>query len=75
MNAHTFVCYEENTVPNQYTGTMNQLSKYTYHTYTYGEDVHLIVHSLEHTTILKPESLKEEKSNDTDKKWNIYFTL
>ena len=55
-------------MPTQYTDTMEQLGRYASHTYKYGENIHLMVQTLEHTPILKPESLKEEKSDVTDKK-------
>ena len=66
---HTFVCHGETTTPSKYTDAMEQLGRHTTHTYKYGEDIQMLVHTLEETNISKPDYLKKDKTATDERIW------
>ena len=69
MEGHTFVCHGETTTPFKYNDTMEQLGRYATHTYKYGEDVQLLVQTLEETNISKPDDLEKVKTATDERIW------
>ena len=48
---------------------MEQLGRYTTHTYKYGEDMQTLVPTLEEPNILKPDDFQKDKTVTDERVW------
>ena len=69
MEGYTFVCHGEFTTPSKYTDTIDQLGRHTTHTYKYGEDIKMLVQTLEETNISKLDDLHKDKTATDERIW------
>ena len=69
IEGYTFVCHGETTTLSKYTDTMEQLGRYTTHTYKYGEDMQTLVPTLEEPNILKPDDFQKDKTVTDERVW------